>query len=92
MPSAVRRGVARSELDAWISDLRGRVARGELDGLGSIPVDGSALLGTVTVVRIMLADLDHYDDLTPEQRQDPLVEARRRLLLADFRRLREQIG
>ena len=92
MPSAVRRGVARNELDAWISDLRVRVARGELDGLGSIPVDGSASLGTVTVVRIMLADLDHYDDLTPEQRQDPLVEARRRLLLADFRPLREQIG
>ena len=80
------------ELDGWISGLRSRVARGELDGLGRIPLDGTAVLGVATVVRIMLADLDHFDDLPPEQRQDLLVEARRRLLLRDFRRLREQIG
>ncbi len=92
MPSAQPRCVERNELDAWISDLRGRVARGELDGVGAIPLDGAAVLSTATVVRIMLADLDHYDDLSPEQRQDLLVRARRRLLLADFRRLREQIG
>ena len=92
MPTAMRRCVERNELHAWIADLRGRVARGELAGLGPIPIDGAAVLGTATVVCIMLADLDHYDDLSPEQRQDLLVEARHRLLLGDFRRLREQIG
>ena len=92
MQSARPRCVERSELDAWISDLRGRVARGELDGLGTIPLDGAAVLGTATVVRIMLADLDHYDDLPSEQRRDLLVQARRELLLRDFRRLRELIG
>ena len=91
MQSARPRCVERSELDAWISDLRGRVARGELDGLGTIPLDGAAVLGTATVVRIMLADLDHYDDLPPEQRHDLLVEARRRMLLRDIARLREHI-
>ncbi len=92
MPSASPRGVERNELDAWISDLRGRVARRELDDRGPLPLDGAAVLGTATIVRIMLADLDHYDDLPHEQRQDVLVEARHRLLLHDFRRLREQIG
>lgn len=98
--SGIRRGTPRAsiprvetqELDGWILDLRGRVARGELRGVGPIPVDGAAVLGTAMVVRIMLADLDHYDDLPPEQRQDLLVEARRRLLLHDFRRLRDLMG
>jgi hypothetical protein len=40
----------------------------------------------------MLADLDHFDDLSLEQRRDLLTVARRRLLLEDLRRLREQIG
>ena len=92
MPGALCRAVERNELDEWISDLRDRVARGELDGLGPIPLDGAAVVGTETVVRIMLADLDHYDDLPPEQRQDLLVQARRGLLLRDFRQLREHIG
>ncbi len=79
------------DLAAWIAELRGRVARGELDGQGNIAV-GRGVLAAGLAARIMLADLDHYDDLSPEQRQDLLVETRRRLLLADFRRLREQIG
>jgi hypothetical protein len=43
-------------------------------------------------VRVMLADLDHFDDLPLARRRDLLVVARRRLLLDDLRRLREQIG
>ncbi len=80
----------RDELDGWIAELRGRVARAELDGRGRFDVR-NGLLDIELVARIMLADLDHYDDLPLEQRQDLLVEARRGLLLADFRRLREQI-
>ena len=80
------------ELDGWIAELRGRVARGELDDLGPIPLDGAAVLGTGTLVRIMLADLDHYHILPPALRHDLLIEARRRTLLREFARLREQIG
>ncbi len=79
------------DLAAWIADLRRRVARGELDGLGHFAV----LRGRLDVglaARIMLADLDHFDNLPPEQRRDLLVEARRRMLLRDFARLRAQIG
>ncbi len=82
----------RDDLDAWISELRGRVARGELDGVGAVQLDGVDILGSAMIVRVMLADLDHYDDLPPEQRRDLLVETRRRMLLRDFARLREQIG
>ena len=80
------------ELNEWIVELRVRVSRGELDGVGPIPADGAAVLGTALLVRVMLADLDHYDDLPAEHREDLLVEARRRTLLRDFARLREQIG
>jgi hypothetical protein len=83
--------VEHDDLDGWIAELRGRVARGELDDVGPIPVDGAAVLGPAVIVRIMLADLDHYDDLPPEQRHDLLVEARRRMLLRDIARLREHI-
>ena len=81
-----------ARLDAWITELRGRVDRGELDGLDPVDLDGAAQLGTVAVVRIMLSDLDHYGDLPPEQRRDPLVMARRLHLLGDLWELRAQIG
>ncbi len=79
------------DLAAWIADLRGRVARGELDGQGEFAVLGGRL-AVGLAARIMLADLDHDHDLTPEQRDDPFSVERRRLLFSDFRRLREQIG
>ena len=80
------------DLPAWIDGLRGRVERGELADLGPIEVAGGTLESVELAARIMLADLDHYDDLTLETRRDLLVVARRRLLLEDLRRLREQIG
>ncbi len=68
------------DLVVWIEALRGRVAHGELDGQGSIDV-GNGALPVGLAARIMLADLDHFDDLTPEQRNDPQVMARRLRLL-----------
>ena len=79
------------DLVAWIADLRARVARGELDGQGSFAVGGGKL-AVGLAARILLADLDHDRDLTPAQRRDAFSVERRRLLFADLRRLREQIG
>ena len=79
------------DLVAWIARLRTRVALGALDGRGEFEVErGRLAIGLAA--RIMLADLDHDHDLTPEQRSDPFSVERRRLLFADLRRLREQIG
>ena len=78
-------------LDAWITELRGRVARGELAGLGPVDVGGFKLPGE-RAARIMLADLVHLDTLPAKWARDPLVPVRRAKLLADFRWLREQIG
>ncbi len=78
------------DLAAWIDELRSRVARGDLDGRGEFAVLGGRL-AVGLAARIMLADLDH-DDLTPEQRADPLSVERRRLLFSDLHRLREQVG
>ncbi|MDP8924120.1 MAG: hypothetical protein M3O34_14735 [Chloroflexota bacterium] len=85
-------GADLTGLDAWLTELRGRLARGELDGLDSVDLDGAAELGTATFVRIMLADLEHYDELPPELQRDPLVMARRLYLLGDLWKLRSQIG
>ena len=78
------------DLVAWIAELRGRVARGALDGHDDVAVTGGSMPAGVAA-RIMLADLDHYDDLPPEQREDLLIKARRGLLLRDFHLLREQL-
>ncbi len=66
------------DLADWIAELRSRVARGELDGQGTLDV-GDGVLPVGLAARIMLADLDHYEDLTPEQRRDPLIMSRRLL-------------
>ncbi len=79
------------DLAAWIDALRARLARGELDGQGSFDT-GDGALPVGLAARIMLADLDHYDDLTPEQRGAPPVRARRLRLLADLWELRARIG
>jgi len=89
--STARPPVTSDDLDAWIAVLRGRLARREFDGLGRWDAD-SDTLDVDRVVRIMLADLDHYSDLAAEQRQDPRIVARHGLLIQDFRRLRERIG
>ncbi len=81
------------DLADWIAELRERVERGELAELEPFdPSGGTPHMPGELVVRIMLADLDHYDDLPPLYRRQPAVEARRRALLDDLRRQREQIG
>ena len=81
------------DLGEWIAALRGRLARGELANFGTLELaDGTPRLPGELLVRIMLADLDHFDDLAPERRRERAVVARRLALLNDLRRLRELIG
>jgi hypothetical protein len=81
------------DLEAWIAELRNRLARGELAGLGSVDMgDDSVVLSGELLVRVTLADFDHYDDLVPERRHDGDVVARRLDLLRFLRRLRSTIG
>jgi hypothetical protein len=79
------------DLVTWIADLHARVARGDLDGRDRVDV-GTGTLPAGLAAQVMLADLDHDDDLTPEQRRTPVNVKRRGALLSDLRRLREQIG
>jgi hypothetical protein len=82
------------ELGRWIRDLRLRLARGDLAGLGSFDLgDGTDTLPAERTVRIMLADLDDLNQPSGSWGGDALWrEERRRLLCRDFRRLRELIG
>ncbi len=79
------------DLVAWIADLRGRAARGELDGRGRFD-PGVGPLDTGLAARILLVDVDYDRDLTPEQRRNSLNVERRRRLFAHLRRLREQLS
>ncbi len=78
-------------LVAWIAELRGRVAHGELDDLDAMAV-GDGTLPVALVARILLADLDHDRALTPERRRSQFNVERRRALFADLRRLRDRFG
>jgi hypothetical protein len=85
--------VSDDGLDRWISDLRARVARGDLARLP--PFDLGYRTGHLpgeTTVRIMLADLDHLDGLSRASRDWLDAPWRRDELLRDFRRLRDLIG
>jgi hypothetical protein len=74
----------------WIRALRARLERGDLADLPPVDIGyGTRHLPGVTTVRVMLADLDHLDDLPPEAAEIP---RRRAELLDDFRRLRAAIG
>ncbi len=80
------------DLVTWIGELRTRVVRGDLDGRGEFEVGARGRLPIEQAARIMLADLEHDKDLTLKQRRHPIAVERRRLLQADLRRLRAQIG
>jgi hypothetical protein len=74
------------ELAAWIADLRARLDRGELATLGPVDVGhGTDALPAQDTVRIMLADLDDLEDMTPDEADDPVNVARRDVLLTSFR-------
>jgi hypothetical protein len=80
------------ELAAWIADLRARLDRGDLATLGPVDVGhGTDVLPAQDTIRIMLADLDGFDDMTPEEANDPVNVARRDVLLTSFRILRTLI-
>ena len=79
-------------LDHWIAELRRRLAAGDLAALGPLDLDdGTDELPGETVVRVLLADLDHLDRLPPGTLGCDERRARRAELLRDFRRLRELI-
>jgi len=81
------------ELAAWIADLRARLDRGELATLGPVDVGhGTQILPAQDTVRIMLADLDGFDEMPPDEAGDPVNVARRDILLTSFRILRTLIG
>jgi hypothetical protein len=44
------------------------------------------------LIRVMLADLDGFEDMDPDEVADPVTIARRDRLLGDFRLLRLLIG
>ena len=73
---------------AWIADLRSRSNRGDLAKLGPTDFsDGLPALSAEHAVKLMLADLDELDEMTPDEAKDPVNIARRASLLADFRLL-----
>ena len=72
------------DLMTWIAALRARVARGELAGIEPINLGrGDGTIPAELAAGIALADFDDADGRAP---------ARRRAILADFRRLRERLG
>jgi len=85
--------VPNDDLDAWIAELRARLDRGDLAALGPVDVgDGTDILPAEHTVRLMLADLDSFDELSPAERMDPCHVTRRQQVLDEFRRLHDLIG
>src|SRR4051812_34754021 len=80
------------DLDGFVPELRGRLDRGEYANLGPVNLgELSPLDDPEKVLRIMLADWDRFDHLTPEQRDDYTVAARRLKVLADLDALRQRL-
>jgi hypothetical protein len=85
-------GLTNQEIAAWIADLRARLDRGDLATLGPVDVGhGTDVLPAQDNIRIMLADLDGFDEMTPDEANDPVKVARRDVLLTAFRILRTLI-
>ena len=80
------------DLDGFIPALRGRLDRGEYANLGPVDLGELAPFGDPELaLRVLLADWDHFDDLTPEQRDDYGVAARRLTVLADLNALQQRL-
>jgi hypothetical protein len=81
------------DLDEWISDQRARLDRGDLATVAPVDIGhGTHIMPAAHLVRIMLADLDSYDDMTAAEINAPVNVARRVGLIGDFRLLRILIG
>jgi hypothetical protein len=77
-------------LEAWIDELRGRLARGELSHIGVVELrDGSHSFTLEQALRFMLDDLAHLAALLID---DWLHTGRRQELLADFQYLRDRLA
>ena len=86
-------GLTNQEITGWIADLRARLDRGDLATLGPVDVGhGTDILPAQDTIRIMLADLDSFDEMTPEESNDSLNGVRREALLTSFRILWTHIG
>ena len=80
------------DLDGFIPELRGRLHRGEYADLGAVDLGELGPFGDPELaLRVMLADWDHFDDLSPEQRDDYQVAARRLTVLADLNALKQRL-
>jgi hypothetical protein len=85
-------GLTKQEITGWIADLCARLDRGDLATLGPVDVGhGTDVLPAQDTIRIMLADLDGFEDMTPDEADDPVNVARRDGLLTNFRILRTLI-
>ena len=84
---------ATVDLNHWIGNLRERLAHGELTDLDPFDLgDGTGTLPGRTTVKIMLADLDHLEQLPATVHGPRTPFARLHDLFRDFTRLRELIG
>jgi hypothetical protein len=80
-------------LAEWVATLRVRLDRGDLKTLAPVDIGhGSNDVPVAHLVRIMLADLESYDNMAPAEANNPVNLARRHGLLGDFRVLRLLIG
>src|SRR5688500_17144356 len=80
------------DLDGFVPELRSRLGRGEYANLGPVDLgDLAPLRDPELALRIFLADWDHFDNLSPEQRDDYGVAARRLKVLADLHALRQRL-
>ena len=79
-------------LEAWITALRARLTRGELRDLGPVTLSDGKKLPAELAVKLLLNDLDHFENLPRSWGNDPLKVVRRRLLLHDLQDLRRQLG
>ena len=81
--------VPNDNLMSWIAELRTRLDHGDLETLRPLDLGrGIPALPAAHAIRIMLADLDGFEDMAPDEADDPVNVARRASLLADFRVLR----
>ena len=80
-----------SAIDVLTADAECRVRA--VDGHPSIDLGyGTGGRPAEQMMRILLADLDSFDDLTPDQRADPVNVPHQRAVLDELRRLRELLG